>query len=85
MSESNITTISIPKVLADKIKKRMEGTGFNSVSSYVTYVLRQVLSNVDNNTTQNTKEKKDKEQNEPFSEENEKKVKERLRSLGYLD
>ena len=78
MSESNITTISIPKVLADKIKKRMEGTGFNSVSSYVTYVLRQVLSNVESNE-QKVQPK------EAFSQEDERKVKERLRSLGYID
>lgn len=74
IKESNITTISIPKVLADKVRKRCEGTGFNSVSSYVTYVLRQVLSNVE-----------EKESKEAFSEEDEKKVKARLRSLGYLD
>ncbi|MBS3158441.1 CopG family transcriptional regulator [Candidatus Woesearchaeota archaeon] len=78
MSESNITTISIPKPLAEKIKKRCEGTGFNSVSSYVTYVLRQVLSNMEQET-------ENKEQKEAFSEEDEKKVKQRLRSLGYLD
>lgn len=70
---SNITTISIPAPLADKIKERIKDTGFNSVSSYVTYVLRQVLSNV---------EEKPKE---AFSEDDEKKVKARLRSLGYLD
>ena len=40
MLDTNITTISIPKVLAEKIKKRIEGTGFNSVSSYVVYILR---------------------------------------------
>lgn len=74
MTSPNITTISIPKVLADKLKKRIEGTGFNSVSSYVTYVLRQVLSNVEG-----------QEKKEAFSEEDERKVKERLRSLGYLD
>ncbi|HEC39590.1 MAG TPA: CopG family transcriptional regulator, partial [bacterium] len=34
------TTVSIPKPLADKVKNRMKGTGFSSVSSYVTYVLR---------------------------------------------
>lgn len=78
MGESNITTISIPKPLADKIKKRCEGTGFNSVSSYVTYVLRQVLSNME-------QENENKGQKEAFSEEDEKKVKQRLRSLGYLD
>ncbi|MFW9829034.1 MAG: CopG family transcriptional regulator, partial [Candidatus Thorarchaeota archaeon] len=41
------TTVSIPKVLAEKIKERMKGTGFSSVSSYVTYILRQVLSSIE--------------------------------------
>lgn len=75
MAESNITTISIPKPLADKLKERIEGTGFNSVSSYVTYILRQVISGIE----------MDKEKKEAFSEEDERKVKERLRGLGYLD
>ncbi len=75
MAESNITTISVPKVLADKLKKKMEGTGFNSVSSYVTYILRQVLSNVEDQEGEK----------QAFSEKDEKKVKDRLKSLGYLD
>lgn len=68
------TTISIPTPLADKIKKRIEGTGFNSLSSYVTYVLREVISNIE-----------DEEHDDAFSKEDEEKVKERLRALGYLD
>ena len=36
------TTISIPMPLAEKIKKRIEGTGFTSLSSYVTYEERDV-------------------------------------------
>ncbi len=75
--ESNITTISIPKQLFEKIKKRCEGTGFNSVSSYVTYVMRQVLSKAES--------EEQKKNAEPFTEEDEKRVKERLKSLGYLD
>ena len=75
MTKTNITTISIPKVLAKKIKKRCKGTGFNSVSSYVTYVLRQVLSETGGY----------EDQREAFSVDDERKVKERLRSLGYLD
>ena len=82
MTETNITTISIPKPLAEKIKKRCEGTGFNSVSSYVTYVLRQVLSNVEKKENEQVGQTQEKE---AFSEEDERKVKERLRSLGYLD
>ena len=72
MGEADYTTVSIPKPLAEKVKKRMEGTGFNSMSSYVTYVLRQVISSME-------------EEEEDFSEEDEEKVKERLRALGYLD
>ncbi len=74
MAEKNYTTVSIPKPLAKKVKKRMEGTGFNSMSSYVTYVLRQVISSME-----------EEDQTEDFSEEDEEKVKERLRALGYLD
>ncbi|MEF8874650.1 MAG: CopG family transcriptional regulator [Candidatus Thermoplasmatota archaeon] len=74
MAEKDYTTVSIPKPLAKKVKKRMEGTGFNSMSSYVTYVLRQVISSME-----------EEEQTEDFSEEDEEKVKERLRALGYLD
>ncbi len=81
MVDTNITTISIPKPLAEKIKKRMEGTGFNSVSSYVTYVMRQVLSKVESEEQPNVASAP----KEAFSEEDERKVKERLRSLGYLD
>jgi Arc/MetJ-type ribon-helix-helix transcriptional regulator len=69
------TTVSIPKPLADKVKERMKGTGFSSVSSYVTYVLRQVLSSIES-------EEKEKE---AFTEEEEEKVKQRLRDLGYID
>ena len=69
------TTVSIPKPLADKVKERMKGTGFSSVSSYVTYVLRQVLSSIES-------EEKSKQ---AFSEEEEEKVKQRLRDLGYID
>jgi len=70
--EKKYTTISIPSQLAGKIKKRIEGTGFHSLSSYVTYVLREVISGVE-------------EEDEAFSKEDEEKVKDRLRALGYLD
>ena len=73
-NEKKYTTISIPTPLAEKIKKRIEGTGFNSLSSYVTYVLREVISGMD-----------EEQDEEAFSKEDEEKVKERLRALGYLD
>ena len=72
--DKKYTTISIRTQLAEKIKKRIEGTGFHSLSSYVIYVLREVISGVE-----------DEEKEEAFSKEDEEKVKERLRALGYLD
>ena len=69
------TTVSIPKPLADKVKERMKGTGFSSVSSYVTYVLRQVLSSIE----------QDKREKQAFTKEEEDRVKQRLRDLGYID
>jgi len=71
--DKKYTTISIPTPLAEKIKKRIQGTGFNSLSSYVTYVLREVISGTE------------EESDEAFSKEDEEKVKSRLRALGYLD
>ena len=69
------TTVSIPKPLAQKIKQRMKGTGFSSVSSYVTYVLRQVISSIE----------EDDRKKRAFTKEEEEKVKQRLRDLGYID
>ena len=66
------TTVSIPVPLFKKIEERIKGTGFTSVSSYVTYVLREVVS-------------EEEEEAEPFTKEDEERVKERLRALGYLD
>jgi Arc/MetJ-type ribon-helix-helix transcriptional regulator len=74
MPDSKYTTVSIPTPLAENIKRRIEGTGFNSISSYVTYVLRQVLSSMD-----------EEEQRGPMSKEDEEEVKRRLKALGYID
>ena len=69
------TMVSIPKPLANKVKERMKGTGFSSISSYVTYVLRQVLSSIE----------KDERSEQAFTKDEEERVKQRLRDLGYID
>ena len=69
------TTVSIPKPLVEKIKERMKGTGFSSVSSYVTYVLRQIISSIE----------EEERSKQAFTKEEEDKVKQRLRDLGYID
>ena len=60
-------TISLPTPLIDKVKKRIKGTGMNSVSSYVSFVLREVLS---------------RDFEKSYKEEFEK-VREKLKRLGY--
>lgn len=67
------TSVSIPASLFQKIRKRIQGTGFKSVSDYVTYVLRELLA------------EEKKKPREPFSEEDERRIKARLRALGYLE
>lgn len=69
--EKKFTTISIPTPLFRKVEERIKGTGFTSVSSYVAYVLREIVA--------------EEEHEEPFTKEDEERVKERLRALGYLD
>jgi len=65
-------TVELPVEMIEKIKKRIKGTGFDSVSSYIAYILDEILSEPE-------------DEDEDFTEEDEEKVKERLRALGYLD
>jgi Arc/MetJ-type ribon-helix-helix transcriptional regulator len=69
------TTVSIPRTLFKKIQERIQDTGFSSVSEYVTYVLREIFAE------EETQQKKE----QAFTPEDEKRVKDRLRALGYID
>jgi len=71
--QKRFTTVSIPTPLFKKVKERIKGTGFTSVSSYVTYVLREIVA------------EKEEEPEEPFTKEDKERVKARLRALGYID
>lgn len=66
-------SVSIPSELYKAIAERIDGTEFNSVEEYVTFVLEEVIKD------------DDEEDETPFSEEDEEEVKKRLRALGYLD
>lgn len=63
--------VEIPEKMYEKIQNKIEGTSFENISEYVTYVLREVLG--------------DEEEEQEFTEDDEKKVKERLKALGYMD
>jgi len=43
-NKPKFSTISLPTPLIEKIKKKIEGTGIHSPSAYVTFVLREILS-----------------------------------------
>ncbi len=70
MASSDAVTVHLPPDLAEAIARRIAGTGFSSVDAFVAFVLARLLENPST---------------EPFSEEDERKLKERLRSLGYID
>ena len=72
--QGKFTTVSIPVPLFTKVQKRIEDTGFTSVSSYVTYILRELIANEGESNS-----------DDPFSKKDEEKVKTRLRALGYLE
>jgi len=65
-------TIEIPESLFERVMVRIEGTSFPSVSDYVVNVLREKLAS------------EEKEDPTRYTKEEEEKVKERLRALGYL-
>jgi len=65
-----VRTVRIPEELAKRLESRLEGTAFDSVDAFVAFVLGRLLE----------------EPGGPgFSEEDERVLKERLRSLGYID
>ncbi len=67
--ERKHTTVTIPKPLYENIKKRIENTGFGSVSDYVTFVLREVVS---------------AEGDKKAGKEDENSIKKKLKALGYI-
>jgi len=70
MSNADGLLVRIPKDLLEKIAGKIKGTEFESVESYVLYVLREVLT--------------DEPHSQPYSEEDQERIEARLRSLGYV-
>ncbi|KYK25248.1 hypothetical protein AYK26_02085 [Euryarchaeota archaeon SM23-78] len=72
--------VTIKKEILKKLEKRAKESGsFKNVDEYINYILKQVVDKLE-------KEKKEKKKQKPaYSKKDEEKVKQRLRSLGYLD
>jgi len=64
-------TISFPAALFERIEERIKGTNFTSVSSYIKYVLEEILA--------------EDEEEKSFAKEDEEQIKARLRALGYIE
>jgi len=63
-------TISLPMPLIDKVKEKIKGTGMPSVSSYVNFVLRQILSSDSKGGL--------------ISKKEEEEIRKRMKTLGYI-
>ena len=63
--------VAMPIELYGKIQQRIAGTDFSSVDDYVIFVLEEIV--------------REEEPERALSEKDEKEVKKRLRSLGYID
>jgi len=68
------TTVSIPVTLYRRIRELIEGTGFTSVSQFVIYILREVISSMED----------DKLRSQSLPEDEKLRIIERLKKLGYL-
>ncbi|MEB3807126.1 MAG: ribbon-helix-helix domain-containing protein [Desulfurococcales archaeon] len=72
--KTGYTTVSIPVTLYERIRKLIEDTGFTSVSQFVTYILREVIAEME----------EEKLRSEAVSEEEKRAIIERLKKLGYI-
>ncbi|MGI0130068.1 MAG: CopG family transcriptional regulator [Thermoplasmata archaeon] len=69
-SENASHVVHLPEEVARAIEERIRGSSFGSVDEFVTFVLARLLEGSGETA---------------FSEADEKALKERLRSLGYID
>lgn len=65
-----LRNVELPEELAQAIAARIRGSSFESVDAFVTFVLARLMEETNGGT---------------FSEEDERLLKDRLRSLGYID
>ncbi|MFQ5822014.1 MAG: CopG family transcriptional regulator [Candidatus Heimdallarchaeota archaeon] len=70
VKEKKFTAVLIPTPLFKEIEERIKGTDFATVSNYVAYMLREIIA--------------EQPSKELFTREDEERVKERLKRLGYL-
>ncbi len=70
-NEKDKVTIKIPRPLYDKLKKVIDGSGYNSVTDFIVFVIRDLVAQAAVSEKQ-------------LSETEIEKIKQRLKNLGYL-
>lgn len=73
-------TIKIPRNLYNKLQEITEETGFNSVTAFIVYVMRDLVSTKEMNRDDDEIIDSDK-----LSSKEVNMIRKRLKSLGYLD
>jgi len=68
-------TVKIPRPIYCKIQVLIEDSGFNSVTDFIVYVLRDLVGSISENQD---------EEREEFSPEELEALKRKLKKLGYL-
>lgn len=71
---NNKATIKIPRSLFEKLSDVIDGSGYNSVTDFVVYVLRDLVATNKLNETSTTIDMKEMDM-----------VKDKLKALGYLN
>ncbi|HIE44100.1 MAG TPA: CopG family transcriptional regulator [Candidatus Omnitrophica bacterium] len=71
MEENELLQIEIPSTLAERLKKEAQKGGYKNLSDYVAYLIRKSLSSEEDDSS--------------LRPEEEEKIKERLKSLGYIE
>jgi metal-responsive CopG/Arc/MetJ family transcriptional regulator len=74
--------LKIPRQLYDKLKAIIDETGYSSVTEFVVYVLRDLVSSEEFAIKE---EKKNKNEITVLTEEEVMAIKKRLRNLGYME
>ncbi len=70
--DKEFTPVEIPTDLYEQIEEKIKDTEVSSVADFILTLLKEKLS-------------KDQEETDSLSSEDEEKVKERLKALGYMD
>lgn len=76
-------TLKIPRPLYEQLKQVISDSGFHSVTEFVVYVLRDLLSHRETGLPTKPPEAAEEEV-EPLSPEEIEAIRQRLSSLGYL-